>query len=354
MSAKKPLNITGTQFIMPTQIDPTVLAELPQDVRSKLLAQSKSAPTSRAQSPVVKSRSQSPTQQIGDAYIPSQLDTEVFDALPEDVKAEVLASYNYSRNTTSRAQSLLPQSPRKLRVIPPSRKPTTPTKKRTGLLFRGRNSKQDANSTLTQSNFVTSLRAHDSSKLKDTNTDSDDSHTEILDPDFLSALPPDVRAEVLAEHRRTRLARLGLAKPQRKNPSKPAALPPGQRRLRLPPRPKKPTFTTAELSTLPQLRDTLSAWHREFLEEGPHVEDVGAMERYLRRVVLEERDMSKAVGVVRWLGWLIENEEEREDGGNGDSGKEKRKAAWLGTLEGLRETVQAAVRERGLGKVDFD
>lgn len=347
-SAKKPLNLTGTQFIVPTQIDPKVLAELPQDIRSKLLAQSKSAPTSRAQSPMVVSRPQSPKPHDEETLIPSQLDPEVFEALPEDVKAEVRASY-LSRSTVARAQRVLPQSPRKGRTLTTTKKATTPTKKRTGLLFRGRNNKHDSKSTLTQSNFVIGNRISmgESSKPKDHAVDSDDNQSDTLDPEFLAALPEDVRAEVLAEHRRSRLARrsgLGLSTARKTRPA-PGSVP-GQRKLRLPPRPPKPTFTTQELSTLAELRETLGAWHQEFLGDGPHVDDVAAMERYLRRVVLEEKDVSKAAGVAKWLAYLIDESE-------GQPGVDRGAGAWKEALEGIRETIQGAMGERGLGRLDL-
>ncbi|KAF1835657.1 DNA polymerase IV, partial [Decorospora gaudefroyi] len=39
--SRRPLNTLGTQFIMPTQVDPKVLAELPEDIRSRLLRQAR-------------------------------------------------------------------------------------------------------------------------------------------------------------------------------------------------------------------------------------------------------------------------------------------------------------------------
>jgi DNA repair protein REV1 len=166
-----------------------------------------------------------------------------------------------------------------------------------------------------------------------------------LDPDFLSALPEDVRQEIINEHKRKRLAKKGglmtsTASKKRRPPEAPQL---GQRKLRLPPREPRPTFTTRELSSVPQLRVTLTAWHKEFAEEGPHPDDVAAMERYLRRVVLDERDMSKVVSLVRWLSWLIE--------GSDDDNKGTR--AWTTALEGIKEKVQAAVEERGLGILDL-
>jgi DNA repair protein REV1 len=344
-STKKPLNLTGTQFILPTHVDPKVLAELPLDIRSKLMAQGKSASVSREQSPSVRSRSQSPIKQLVDPTA-SQLDLEVLKSLPEDIRAEILRTYAKT-STTPRAQGLLPQSPRKNRIIPPNKK-TTPTKKRTGLLFRGL--KNSSISTLTQSNFVVGASTTVSGYKPDHDGTDSDSHaepeTDTFDPAFLAALPEDVRAEVLADHRRQRLAKRSLAAPSRKARPEPKSLPGGQRRIRLPPKPKKPTFTTAELTTLPQLRVTLSAWHQEFLSEGPHPDDVAAMERYLRRVVLEERDMAKAEGVVKWLAWLVDASEEEEEAKTG-------LGPWRSAVEDVKGKIQDAVRTRGLGPLDL-
>ncbi|KAE8452156.1 hypothetical protein EG329_001623 [Mollisiaceae sp. DMI_Dod_QoI] len=347
-SSARKLNLTGTQFIIPSQIDPEVLAELPQDIRSKLMAQSKSQPASRAQSPMVKSRSQSPAleQQLN---LPSQLDPEVFEALPEDMKAEILASYG-SNVGPSRAQSLLPQSPRKPPAISTTKKTTTPTKKRGrgrppgALNRRGINIKPDPHSGLTQSNFV-APKSGLSTKPGEPLQGEDGYSSDTPDPDFLSALPEDVRQELLAEHKGKQLAKRGglmtTGVPKKRRP--PEAPPLGQRKLRLPPRDPRPTFTTRELSAIPELRDTLSAWHQEFADDGPHPDDVAAMERYLRRVILDERDMSKVVSVVRWLTWLVDESDEENEGTR----------IWSQALEGIKAKVQSAVQERGLGRLEL-
>ena len=341
-SARKRLNITGTQFILPTQIDQDVLAELPKDIRSKLLAQSRSRSTSRDQSPAPQSRSQSPHPEPS-MRLPSQLDPEVFEALPNDMKAEILASYS-SNFGTSRAQTLLPQSPRKIHSTNTIKK-TTPTKKRgrpPGAL--NRKNRQEPYSTLTQSNFVPS-KAEAITKSRDNGAESDGYSSDTLDPDFLSALPEDVRQEILNEHRRKRLAKKGglMTSTTVKRRRPPEAPQLGQRKLRFPPRVSRPTFTTRDFSTVPELRDALTSWHREFAEDGPHLDDVAAMERYLKRVVLDERDMSKVVSLLRWLSWLIEESEDDNEGTK----------AWAMALRGMKEKVQAAVKERGLGLLDI-
>lgn len=347
-SAKKPLNLTGTQFIMPSQVDPSVLAELPLDIRSRLLAQgSRSGVGARemlAGRDTIVHRTPSKI-----ASIPSQLDPEVFEALPEDVKAEVLASYS-TYTTASRAQDLLPQPPslRKVRSLPPSKKQTTPTKRRTGLLSRGRKKPLDFHSTLTQSNFV----INKPKVWNGVTTNSDENGTDALDPEFLAALPEDVRTEVLAEDRRARLVRrsglMASINPALKKGCDRASDTLGQRTLKLVPRRPKPTFTTQGFSTTSELRPTLQTWYCEFKQDGPHPDDVGAIERYLRRVTLDEKDMAKVVEIVNWLQWLIDdgNDNDKEIQGRG-------RLEWVAALNVIKDRVQEAVKEKGLGRLEF-
>jgi DNA repair protein REV1 len=251
------------------------------------------------------------------------------------MKAEVVASYQENVFNV-RGQSLLPQSPRRSKPLPP--KKWTPTKKR-GRPPGAKNKVADPN----QSNFV---RDPFTSSNKDVAVDVDVDTDDSLDPDFLSALPNDVSAELIAEHARKEkpleghVGGLALAAPKKWQPVPLESM--VQQELKLPPREPKPTFTTQKLSSLAELRETLSAWQEEFRVEGPHPDDVGAMERYLRRVVLDERDLGKVQGVVRWLGWLVED---------GDDNEGMR--AWREALEGIKEKVQDAVKERGLGRLDL-
>ena len=100
-----------------------------------------------------------------------------------------------------------------------------------------------------------------------------------------------------------------------------------------------------KLSALPDLREAIRAWYREFGDEGPYEEDIDALKAYLRDVVIVEGDMEKAVAVIKWLAWVIEEGEEalQQDVGN----------AWVMALGDIRESVQTAISERGLGHVDF-
>ncbi|MCJ1413733.1 deoxycytidyl transferase [Xylographa parallela] len=333
------LNTLGTQFVLPTQVDPEVLAELPADMISKLfpISNATEAQSNHNKPDRTKSRSQSPAVPSNVLPTQSQLDQETLDALPADVRAEILAFYQKSPRK-AHTQSVLPQSPRKDRSIKvSSKKLTTPTKKRAGLLSRGRPARRlDSNSTLTQSNFVAL-----NNNVGNISGSKNDSATEDISAEFLDALPEDIRIEVLAQQRRDRLKkRGGIDLIARRKPQRPRnQAPQGQRRIRLAPRPPRPTFTAQHLSSLPDLREAVSAWFEEFSDEEPYREDVEALVTYLRRVILDENDMAKAVSVAKWLGWIIDQ----------SSGAEY----WSKSLKIVQEGVQLAVKERGLGMVDF-
>ncbi|KAI0432136.1 impB/mucB/samB family protein [Xylaria sp. FL1042] len=324
--AQLPLNIAGTQFILPSNTDPAVLAELPQDIRSKLMAQGRARSSSEAQDDVVtKSRTQSPAP----AEIPPEFDPEVFNALPEDMKAEILNSYKQPPR-----QALLPQSPRKERLIQLSKK-TTPTKR------RGPRTKErlaDANAKIVQ----TSLFSHkqvDGAGLGE---------VEELDQAFLAELPEDVRQEVIADHRRRKAQRSGLdlkINPRRNQDGDAEdPLPGGQTRLQFPPRPPKIAFSGNAIISLVEIRDILSVWYRETNDEGPHQRDVQVFVNFLVKVITEEKDMDKAQKLVRWLDFLVDEDESEEHSG---------KAAWRATVGDIKDEVQKAMQSRGLGPLDM-
>lgn len=364
---RPPLNTLGTQFFLPTQADPEVLAELPEDIRSKIVPKNPIRtlfPPSR-DTQASKSRSKSPSLPPDALPSRSQIDQETLDALPEDVRAEILAFYD--SNSPQKPSTIPETSPLKLQ--PPKHgptkqfKPTTPTKKRTGLAssrtqkvpFKGAAAGGSTNSTLTQSSFINFRTEPDPTT---SNNENNQFTPENISPEFLSALPEDIRREVLEQARRDRLKKRGgidILHPTKKKlnpaaaPSAPA-LTAGQRFLSLPPRPAKPTFTSKKVCTLPALRETISAWFEEFQEEGgPYVEDVDALIGYLKRVVDQEGDMDKAVRCVSWLGYVVDQGEASYTGKELGQGQE----GWKAALDRVREGVQEGIRGRGIAPVVF-
>ena len=353
-----PLNTSGTQFHLPSQVDRSVLEEIPMDVRKKLFASGTlnetepkpvkgspeaSASQEKVEPTIVRDKESQlllPGSQPDALISHSQIDQETLQALPQEVQDEVLAQYGRSRK--ARDQAVLPQSPRKDRMIRLPKKITTPTKRR-GRPIGGGGLRAVAlsHSTLTQSNFVANQKAAATRQAVDAH-ESELQNGEIS-TEFLSALPEDIRTEVMAQARRDRLqkkAGLDLAA-KRKRPAPAKSLPTGQRTLTLVPRPPKPSFTAKELTSLPDLRETMTAWHDEFNADGPFDDDVVALADYLKKVVVDEGDMDKAINVVKWLKWIIANT-------NGQPSE-----AWIGAAERMEEAVQNGLQARGLGGIEF-
>ncbi|KAJ9654020.1 deoxycytidyl transferase [Neophaeococcomyces mojaviensis] len=352
-----PLNISGTQFAVPSQIDPAVLAELPTDIRAKLSGKVPNSfnprknrePSTRADA---RPRSESPFVSDPEVALPSQsqLDPETLAELPDDVREELMAEYRQDGkiNSSRRMQQLLPQSPRKGRPIAANKVNTTPTKKHKikSLLSKSRPKTSNASlPTLTQANFVS------------VNTDNTTNTAEVIFADeelstsFLEELPESIRLEIFAEQKRHRMEqKSGLSvSNSRKRPRAAgnADEMKGQQKLNLPRLPPKPTFTSRKLSTLPELRETMSAWVQTFStedEQGPFQEDTDALGLYLRQVVLDEGDMSKAQAVLDWLAYVVRD---------WPFPTEQIRVAWQHAMSFLKAETQQAVRERGLAPLEF-
>ncbi|KAI1162246.1 impB/mucB/samB family protein [Nemania serpens] len=326
--AQIPLNIAGTQFILPSNPDPAVLAELPQDIRSKLMAQGRARSSSVARDGVsTKSRTQSPDLAN---EIPPEFDPEVFNALPENMKVEIMSSYKQRPK-----QTLLPQSPRKDRSIQLTKK-TTPTKRRGP---RPKERLADANAGIVQTSLFSRKQTDDARP----------GEVEELDPEFLAELPEDVRNEIIADHRRRKAQLSGLdlkVNPKRNQDGDgDDPLPGGQTRLQFPPRPPRVSFAGGQATTLTQIRNMLSVWYGETSEEGPHQRDVDMFAKYLAKVIVEERDMDKAQKLVRWLDFLIDEDESAEHPG---------KTAWRVVVRDIKQEVDKALQSRGLGPLDIE
>lgn len=359
-SAHKPLNISGTQFIMPTQPDPKVVSELPGDIRSRLVAQ-KTRQGSRSTSPCPDPR---PTAQPATANLPpqSQLDPEALAALPEDVRNEVLGYYNQPPVS---AASSAPSPPAAPASRPPAsaslrlKRPISPPKKKRG---RPQRTAASGNKTLTQSSFGFGRPATASAQSDRESSSRQESPVVEEQPEvsaeFLAALPEDIRQEVLEEQKRARLlqrSRPSTAPRPVSQPQASSAPTPVEKRLPLPPLPARPVFTSKRLSSLPDLRDAVSAWHSAFAAEGPYREDVESLCTYLRRVISEEGDIDKAVSVVRWLMWLVEEDaSQRGAGDNQTPPSAQGTVSWADAIATMQNSVQTALETRRIPPVDFE
>ncbi|KAJ5708641.1 hypothetical protein N7488_008442 [Penicillium malachiteum] len=358
--------IMGSQFIMPTQADPAVLAELPSDIRSRLVAQSDVHEEPRSVSPTPAARPSAPS-------LPpqSQLDPEILAALPDDVRNEVLGYYNQQPPSTAPAPPAVPMAPPP--PVPMSRplssggtgfkRPFSPPKRR-----RGRPAKFSKVDTTSQrlSTFVSRPIAppvleQEAPRHSSTSVVEEQSEISSVSAEFLAALPEDIRQEILEEQRRTRLQQ-ALPNPAppdsgpETDPETSAVVPaPEEKFLPLPPLPERPVFTSQRLSALPDLREAVGEWHSAFAGHGPYSEDLDVLCMYLGRVIVDEKNIDKAVSVVRWLMWLVE-EDKIVHGSMGSQPPRSEQGflTWPEAIDILHACVQTALEVRGLPSVDFD
>ncbi|KAJ5094707.1 hypothetical protein N7456_010568 [Penicillium angulare] len=363
-ATRSPADIPGSQFIMPTQVDPAVLSELPREIRSRLVAQSKSEDEPRATSPSPAPRPVAPV-------LPpqSQLDPDILMALPDDVRDEVLGYYDQQ---TPPPEPLVPAvavpAPRAVPVSRPLssgnvgvKRPYSPPKKRRG---RPPKSSRVDHRSQTLSNFVsrpaTALPPLRQSAPRHPSP-THEPQSEVSS-EFLAALPEDIRQEILEEERRTRMLQQSYVNPPivdrgpETEPEPPVINPaPEEKRLPLPPLPERPVFTSQRLSALPDLRGAVREWHSAFRDHGPYSEDVEVLSTYLGRVIVDEKDIEKAVAVVRWLMWLIDRDNVgRAPIDNQTPRSEQGFVTWAEAIEMLQACVQTALEARGMFPVEFD
>ena len=363
-SAHKPLNMSGSQFIMPTQADPKVISELPSNIRSRLVAQ-KPRQDSRSGSPCPPPR-RAPEPATADLPPQSQLDSETLAALPEDLRNEVLGYYNQQPARYDPA-ALQPPSVAAASVSGPApirslglKRPVSPPKKRRG---RPPKSASSSNKSLKQTGFGFARAATPSvQSVQDPPSRQESPAVEEqseVSAEFLAALPEDIRQEVLEEQKRIQILQRSRATPTNLRPTSQQRntpeLAPVEKRLPLPSLPERPVFTSKRLSSLPDLRDAVGAWYSSFASEGPYAEDAEVLCKYLRRVISEEKDIDKAVSVVRWLMWLVDEDTgPRESADNQSPRSGQGVVTWTDAIATMQRSVQSALDERGLPPVDFE
>ncbi|KAK9319274.1 hypothetical protein V1517DRAFT_282147 [Lipomyces orientalis] len=163
-----------------------------------------------------------------------------------------------------------------------------------------------------------------------------------VDEDILKELPQDIRKEILEErqhHLRTSPAG------KRKEELEPSTSIELQHSI--------PTFQGK--NQIDDLRNLLQTWLLSSVSEmqGPHMDDVHLLEKYLSRVITEEVNLSKAVELVNWVGFQVENvlmERSTDDRFEASQGV---LFEWVDIIDGLQKAVSIAAAERGLYNIQF-
>ncbi|KAJ5902896.1 DNA repair protein Rev1 [Penicillium taxi] len=359
-SSNKALHISGSQLILPSQVDPSVLAELPEYIRARLVAQAMPQQHSPPGSPCPPSRSVAQSTALN---LPpqSQLDPEILASLPDDVRNEVLGYYNQQPvaiTATQKVSRAHPTSSGSLTL----KKTSSPPKKRRGRPPKVSQAEIDKN--LTQ----TSIIAPRTVAVKQEPVPEQLSlaqETAEISAEFLAELPEDIRQEILEQQERSRMLR-SISAPAPESVSEPASElmeipdsvlmppPPIPKSLPLPPLAARPVFTSQGLSKLSDLRGAIGEWYSTFVTEGPYDEDVKVLCSYLRRVIADERDIDKAVSTVRWLMWLINDSTQQWSARRQSAQSQNELISWPEAVAIIHRNIQDAMEERGLPPVDLE
>ncbi|KAK9248077.1 hypothetical protein V1506DRAFT_468799 [Lipomyces tetrasporus] len=163
-----------------------------------------------------------------------------------------------------------------------------------------------------------------------------------VDEDILKELPEDILNEIL-EERQHHLRKSSAAK--QKEEFEPSSIIELQHSI--------PTFQGK--NQIDDLRNLLQTWLLSSVSEmqGPHMDDVHLLEKYLSRVITEEVNLSKAVELVKWVGFQVENvlrEKSTDDTFEGSQGV---LIEWVDIIDSLQKAVSIAAAERGLYNIQF-
>ena len=314
-SAHKPLNLSGSQFILPTPPEPKAAPAPVSDIRSKLAAQARPRKSSASGRPSPSSHETNlslaqPKEPAGAEPPPqSEIDPETLAALPEDIRKEVLGYYRQKPASPNLpASSPVPFSTIstpvpaptecKRNLSPPQRGPSHPA------------TNTNSENALSKFGFVSQC-APSSIPGKEDNLPGSNFPT------------PEARGSQPTEE----------ATPTKNEPSPEEG----------------PVFTSQRLSNVEDLRNAISAWYSTFTADGPYDDDVEALCIYLRRVIAEEKDVDKALSVVRWLMWLVGQHEQPEPRVT----PEDDVVSWADAIKTMQQSVQDALKATGLATVEF-
>ncbi|KAJ5093234.1 hypothetical protein N7456_009095 [Penicillium angulare] len=337
-STHKPLNLSGSQFILPAEPEQKAAPSVPaEDIRKKLAAQGKSQ-SSRSDSPCPPPRqTQASCPEEGNpssSDLPRhpELDPETLAALPEDIRNEVLAHYNNMPSQSIPDTSPVP-SPHSSASVRPSpagsagiKRPASPIKKPTRLTKSGKGSTR----TLMQLGFV-------SQPYSSSTTTTGSTSKQQCSP---TPAPP-AHSPVSVPTATEKTSQPGTNDAGRDTANNDSDSTNG------------PSFTSKGLSNIDDLRDSISAWHTAFLDDAPYKDDVQALCTYLGRVTTEEKDVDKAVSVVRWLMWLVDqNTQKQQD--QSEVQLENDVVTWAQAVEIMQGSIQSALKARDLPAVNFD
>ncbi|KAK9389111.1 hypothetical protein V1515DRAFT_594813 [Lipomyces mesembrius] len=309
----------ATQYFVPTQVSEEVLRELPEGIQKKI-SESRHSKCSLVHNfmPKLKDESQVTFE------IPSQssIDPDVLSKLPVEIVKELEEQYREGTARPSPTKRRGFQEPNQLKF-------SRPTK-------RGNSSKSWSLNTIGRPGTDSKLPSHEKLNL--------DSRTWALnvDEDILRELPEDIRNEILEERKRHLLSSPAEKQNEVSESSTTIQL-------------QHPILTFQGKNQIDDLKDLLQNWLSASVAEmqGPHMDDVHLLEKYLSRVVTEEKNLNKAVELVKWMNFQVENVLRERDMDDNLERSQEVLFEWLDIIEDLQKAVSIEAETRRLYNIQF-
>ncbi|CUS12655.1 unnamed protein product, partial [Tuber aestivum] len=363
-----------SQFLIPSQVDPEVLEEIRQSMREEA-ARQKRAQEEEAEAQLLRQREGLEETDKGvedlelDRLPNSQVDADVWKEMSKEDKALYLAMQEEDRQQQQQQQqqprqppppppppvpaqllrSAPPQSPRKNRYLPWSKKgPPTPTKRRKTMsaqqqrsLFPAANPPSGATAPVPAAEKILDANGIDVSGWLFT--------TGQVDRPLFETLDAETQQDVISEARKHHTAHLAL---QEKAMREAAAL---QQRLAnaiiLTPLDRQRYLGPERIpvGNIAEIRSMMEGWFAASKGGPPNRRDVDLIKGFLKRLVVVELNMDKAGTACRIFRRIVEEGFQKGEEVGDEEREEEVDEGWGGVVAELIEAVQEGVSERGYG-----
>ncbi|KAK9458269.1 hypothetical protein V1511DRAFT_475622 [Dipodascopsis uninucleata] len=270
--------------------------------------------------------------------IPTQVDSQILSELPEDISKKIRTGLETKARSTSDNVAIQPS-------IKPLKSPSKRTmdllmssSKRTKLRKLNYGKPQPV---LIKNEKAKDMKEHDYDFLMQ------------IDESILDELPTDIQNEI-RELKARLVTSSSKTESSIRNVQTTNEIPEILNR--------RPVITFQGRSDIDELRKLLTDWIESSTAdlEGPHSDDVSLFSHYLVKLVIEERNLSKAVELVQWLEFrrnVLERRLQCVNNGieiiNNLQESEELLGEWLQTIDTLKSSVQEAAYNAELGQINF-
>ncbi|KAK9367838.1 hypothetical protein V1509DRAFT_625497 [Lipomyces kononenkoae] len=277
-------------------------------------------------------------------FVPTEISEDVLRELPLSIQKEILWSRRPKASSDQDFVAKLQDESQRIQqygdITAPFRRPA----KRIGDQEANRLKSKRTKLGNSSKNLNTIGCYRSASKLpnQENSINTDNSWALEVDEGILKELPQDIRDEI-HEERRHYL----LNQPAGKAGEEPEL----SNAIQL----QHPILTFQGKNQIDDLRDLLHDWLSASSAEmqGPHMDDVHLLEKYLYRVVTDEVNLNKAVELVKWVEFQVEKVLRERNFHDNPVMNQEVLFEWLDVVDILQKAVSTAAEKRGIYNIQF-